>query len=204
MIENLLDVSRLEAGVMEYELKSQNLTPLIQRRRRVRDPAQEKGIYIRCTLPMLRWRRSATATGSSSGGEPGRQRGQVLPAILYRRSPRLERPEAQKFVPSRWHDRILAAIGGDGLVIVEVADRGPGVPDSEKTRIFEKFHQVKRGAKLPGQGAGLGLAICRAIMEAHGGAIWVKDNPDGGSIFRFLIPTGTGGGVTRRRASPVM
>ena len=68
-----------------------------------------------------------------------------------------------------------------------LADSGPGVADAHKERIFEKFHQVKQGKKISGQGVGLGLAICKSIVEAHQGKIWVQDNPAGGSIFFFQL-----------------
>jgi len=68
-----------------------------------------------------------------------------------------------------------------------VTDSGTGVADEHKIRIFEKFHQVKRGKKISGQGVGLGLAICKTIVEAHNGNIWVEDNPGGGSIFSFAL-----------------
>jgi signal transduction histidine kinase len=71
----------------------------------------------------------------------------------------------------------------NGYVLLTVTDSGPGVPDFHKTRVFEKFHQVKQGGKIAGQGVGLGLAICKTIMDAHAGAIWVEDNPNGGSVF---------------------
>jgi two-component system sensor histidine kinase GlrK len=67
-----------------------------------------------------------------------------------------------------------------GRARIEVADSGPGVPDDEKSKIFEKFHQV--GRPMTG-GVGLGLAICREIVDAHQGKIWVEDNPSGGSVF---------------------
>ena len=73
----------------------------------------------------------------------------------------------------------------DGRVIVEVADRGPGLAAGDEIRIFEKFY---RGAAPDSRGAGLGLAICRAILEAHGGRIWAQNRPDGGAIFRFSLP----------------
>src|SRR5262249_11569100 len=70
---------------------------------------------------------------------------------------------------------------------VSVADSGPGVPELHKQKIFEKFHQVKKGRKIAGQGVGLGLAICKTIVEAHHGTIWVEDNPSGGSVFCFTL-----------------
>jgi two-component system sensor histidine kinase KdpD len=73
-----------------------------------------------------------------------------------------------------------------GEVVVEVADRGPGIPAGEETRIFEKFHRsVREGS--PG-GVGLGLAICRAIVTAHGGRIWSRNRDGGGASFCFSLP----------------
>jgi signal transduction histidine kinase len=57
-----------------------------------------------------------------------------------------------------------------------------------KEKIFQKFHQTGNTAKMSGQGVGLGLAIARTIVEAHGGAIWTEDNPGGGSRFVVLLP----------------
>jgi signal transduction histidine kinase len=62
------------------------------------------------------------------------------------------------------------------------------VPDSEKTRIFERFHQGTNGSAHTKGGVGLGLAICKEIVRAHGGRIWVSDAPQGGAVFSFLLP----------------
>lgn len=70
---------------------------------------------------------------------------------------------------------------------VEVGDRGPGIPEGEESRVFEKFF---RGRTDSVRGAGLGLAICRAIVEAHGGSIQALNRPGGGALFRFRIPIG--------------
>jgi signal transduction histidine kinase len=75
----------------------------------------------------------------------------------------------------------------NGEILISVSDSGPGVPEGQKQRIFQKFHQVKLGKKLAGQGVGLGLAICKTIIEAHHGQIWVEDNPNGGSVFSFAL-----------------
>jgi two-component system, OmpR family, sensor histidine kinase KdpD len=71
-------------------------------------------------------------------------------------------------------------------VLVEVADRGPGIPAGLEKRIFEKFSRVREA----GAGVGLGLSICRAAVEAHGGRIWVENRPGGGAAFRFTLPLG--------------
>jgi two-component system sensor histidine kinase KdpD len=70
-------------------------------------------------------------------------------------------------------------------LLVAVADRGPGLPPGEEERIFEKFYQVAPGSA---RGAGLGLTICRSIIEAHGGRIWAANRPEGGAVFTFTIP----------------
>ena len=68
-------------------------------------------------------------------------------------------------------------------VTVELADRGPGIPQGEEEHIFEKF---VRG-RTAGGGVGLGLAICRTIINAHGGSIWAENRPGGGAVFRFTL-----------------
>ncbi|MCU0492790.1 MAG: sensor histidine kinase KdpD [Chloroflexaceae bacterium] len=71
-------------------------------------------------------------------------------------------------------------------VTVEVADRGPGIPHGDEGRIFEKFYRVNEVGS--GRGVGLGLTICKGIVEAHGGQIWAENRPGGGSVFRFTLP----------------
>jgi PAS domain S-box-containing protein len=68
-----------------------------------------------------------------------------------------------------------------------VADRGPGIPAEYRERIFERFFRIK-GGPAPKPGTGLGLPICRGIVEAHGGRLWFEERPGGGSRFRFTIP----------------
>ncbi|OGP69959.1 MAG: hypothetical protein A2Z73_05890 [Deltaproteobacteria bacterium RBG_13_60_28] len=77
----------------------------------------------------------------------------------------------------------------DQELLVAVADRGPGLPAGEEERIFEKFYQVSPGSA---RGAGLGLTICRSIIEAHGGRIWAANRLEGGAVFTFTIPLAEG------------
>src|SRR5262249_44550894 len=74
----------------------------------------------------------------------------------------------------------------DGKAIVEVADRGAGGPGDLRDKSFEKFYRLPREGTAGG--AGLGLAICRGIVEAHGGTIWVDAREGGGAVFRFTLP----------------
>ena len=71
-----------------------------------------------------------------------------------------------------------------GAVVVEVADRGPGLPDEDLSKIFDRFYRSRTQAG----GTGLGLAICRAVVLAHGGAISAASRPGGGTVFTFTIP----------------
>jgi two-component system sensor histidine kinase KdpD len=82
---------------------------------------------------------------------------------------------------------ISAAIEGDWLRF-QVADRGPGLAPGEEQRVFEKFYRGPAGMRQPG--VGLGLAICRGIVEAHGGRIEAANRPGGGAVFTVRLPLG--------------
>lgn len=79
----------------------------------------------------------------------------------------------------------ISARALDGSVVVDVADRGPGIAAGQRERIFDKF---VRGDGRPDGGFGLGLAICRAIAAAHAGSIIATERPGGGTIFRITLP----------------
>ena len=76
---------------------------------------------------------------------------------------------------------------GHRMVMTSVADRGPGIDDFEQSLIFEKFYRG-RDQRLQVQGTGMGLAIAKAIVEAHGGKIGVTSQPGHGSVFYFTLP----------------
>jgi K+-sensing histidine kinase KdpD len=72
-------------------------------------------------------------------------------------------------------------------IVVDVADRGPGVPSGEEEKVFERLYRGDGDRRSAG-GIGLGLTICRAIITAHDGKIWLENRPGGGAVFRFTLP----------------
>jgi two-component system OmpR family sensor kinase len=93
----------------------------------------------------------------------------------------------------------------DGQAVLEVADEGPGVPAQEADRIFERFHRIDRSRARSQGGVGLGLAIVRSVVEAHGGAVVYRPRPGGGSLFRVSLPLAlaarSGDGLTEASSS---
>ena len=99
--------------------------------------------------------------------------------------------------------RVSAWRDGEGIV-VEVADRGPGIPKGQEELVFRKFHRAEAPDRpSPTEGSGLGLTICRGIVSAHGGRIWVEPRPGGGAAFRFTLPiTGVPPSTPREAGDP--
>lgn len=97
---------------------------------------------------------------------------------------------AMRFSPE--HGTVeLEADAVEGWWRLRTADRGPGIPEAEVERIFEALVQSSRTKDGSG-GAGLGLAISRTIMQAHGGRISARNRPGGGSVFEIELPVRTG------------
>ncbi|MBM2810995.1 MAG: histidine kinase [Chloroflexi bacterium] len=92
---------------------------------------------------------------------------------------------AAKYTPARGEIRVSARRNG-GEILVEVADSGPGIPEAALPRLFDPFFRVTGPQSRPG--AGVGLAVARGLVEAHGGRIWVENRPSGGARFSFILP----------------
>ena len=203
LIANLLDLSRMEAGVMEYTFQQHDIVALVRTAMAEFEiPMKERHLLMESDL-----------TGDPLWLEcDGDRIIQVLDNLLgnaIKFSPpsgavrvSLERLTGlPSELPRSIHARLSRSPNVLGYAVVSIGDQGPGIPAAEKAMIFEKFHQVRRGIKQPGQGAGLGLAISNTIVEVHGGAIWVEDNPGGGSLFCILLPCGKGLPEEAHRAS---
>jgi two-component system sensor histidine kinase KdpD len=81
--------------------------------------------------------------------------------------------------------QVVARRAGDAVEL-RVVDHGPGIPDPERERVFDQFYRLK-GGRRP-EGTGMGLAICRGIVQAHGGSLRVETTPGGGASFVLTLP----------------
>ena len=96
---------------------------------------------------------------------------------------------AIKYTPPGSRIEIATARAGN-MAQVRICDTGNGIPDAEKARIFDKFYCGESKIADNRRSLGLGLYLCRAIVEAHGGAIRVEDNVPHGCVFSFTLPLG--------------
>jgi two-component system sensor histidine kinase KdpD len=100
------------------------------------------------------------------------------------------------YTPLQSPVELSARVEGDTMII-SVADRGPGIPLADRTHIFDKFYRVLGQQRQVRTGSGLGLAVCKGLVEAHGGSIWMENRADGGSVFRFTLPIGKTEGIEK-------
>ena len=94
----------------------------------------------------------------------------------------------------------MSASVADAKMLISVADRGPGIPPADIERIFDKFYRVTRGQRdtTRTMGTGLGLAVCRGLVEAHGGHIWAENRPD-----LRLMESAVAGGVEESESTTI-
>lgn len=171
LISDLLDVSTIESGRLSVEPMPQRVEPILREALEMCRPvATEKGIGCCSTI---------------EDGTPGvlvdsERIQQVLANLLG---------NAIKFTPDGGEIQVrVSGIGGE--VQFMVADTGQGVPAEHLDSIFELYWQGHRGRQM---GAGLGLAIAKAIVDAHGGRVWAESELGRGSAFYFTVPAAAPG-----------
>src|SRR4029079_10461852 len=84
--------------------------------------------------------------------------------------------------------RLRSVDGKAAGAAIEISDQGPGIPPEHRERIFERFYRIDKARSRDLGGAGLGLAIAKWAIDVHGGSIGVEDRPEGGSMFRVVLP----------------
>jgi GAF domain-containing protein len=172
LINDILDLSKIEAGRMELELTEFDLpTALDNALMLVRERAQRRSLTLHKDVD--------AGVGQIQGDE--RKIRQVVLNLLS---------NAIKFTPEGGRIE-LAAVPKDGCVEISVSDTGVGIALEDHEKVFEEFRQVGTADKKA-EGTGLGLTLCRKFTELHGGKIWVKSQLGAGSTFTFTIPVHRG------------
>jgi signal transduction histidine kinase len=170
MVEDLLDAARLEAGSFQLDLSDGDLgARLLEFGDSMKPVAAEAG--IRLTV--------AVSDAPLIARMDGERIDRVVSNLVS---------NALKFTPAGGEVRIRAARDGD-VIRCEVADTGEGIAPDDLPRLFERFSRLESGRKKKGS-TGLGLSICKAIVEAHGGTIGVESELGKGSTFWFTLPQG--------------
>jgi signal transduction histidine kinase/HAMP domain-containing protein len=168
LINDILDLSKIEAGRMELEATDFDLPSAIDNALiLVRERASRRGITLGRTLD--------ERLGMLRGDE--RKVKQVLLNLLS---------NALKFTPEGGRIDVSARLQ-DGAAEMSVTDTGVGIAPEDQEAVFEEFRQVGTADKKV-EGTGLGLALSRKFIELHGGRIWVKSAVGGGSTFTFTLP----------------
>jgi len=171
LIDDLFELSRLEAGDIQWSMQQVALDELVAETVEAMQPhADQKRVAVR-----------AEVSGSVA---PARANPEKLQRVLLNLI-----QNAIRHTPADGSVTV-AAVSNGATVEVEVADTGEGVAPEERDRVFEPFFRGGAGVSRTGEGTGLGLAICRAIVEAHGGKIWLADSPTGTRV-RFSLPSAT-------------
>jgi signal transduction histidine kinase len=168
LIDDLFELSRLEAGEIAWSIEQVRLDELVgETVEAMRVQADARHVNVRTELP-----------GDLS---PARADPEKLQRVLFNLI-----QNAIRHTPADGSVVVRAAPAGDAVEI-EVADTGSGISADDRDRIFEPFFRGGEQAARSSDGAGLGLAISRAIVEAHGGRIWLEEAPAGTRV-RFSIP----------------
>lgn len=165
LVANLLDMTRLQSGALEVRKQWQPIEEVI-------------GAALARVARQLKDHPVSTHVSAELPFAP-------LDDLLIQQVLVNLLENAIRYTPSGTPIEISARLE-DNSIVVEVADRGPGLPPGDPNRLFEKFY---RGGDSKGRaGAGLGLAICRGIVQLHGGKIQAENRAGGGALFRFCLP----------------
>ena len=169
LIENLLDASRLQAGALKLNVGAVDFDEMaaeLAKEYRTQSDAHTFAVNFSENFPLVR-------------GDEERLR-QVLTNLLS---------NAIKYSP----DGGVITIGGRAepeRVVISVSDEGKGLPPEELTKVFDRFYRADTTATRRAKGAGLGLYLAKAVVEAHGGQIWASSEPGKGATFYFSVPRG--------------
>jgi two-component system sensor histidine kinase KdpD len=167
LIDHLLDLSRLEAGMLPVSLEPHSLNEIMEDalpQFHILTSGQTLTMHLPANLPPVYVDAKRIA--------------QVLVNLVR---------NASTYAPEGTEISFSASVRG-GFVQINVNDQGPGIPPADHKRVFKAFRRGVNVENGSAQGAGLGLAICKGLVEAHGGRIWIKKKTTPGATISFTIP----------------
>ena len=167
LVDNLLDAASLEAGVLTLQPEPIRLERIAER-----VLAQRRLLAGGCSLELQT--------------EPGLPLAEADPLRVEQIIANLV-DNAIKYSPEGGSVRIRVGASDDVMLFVSVSDHGLGIKPDDAARLFERFYRVESTGRSI-KGVGLGLFICRSLVESHGGRIWVESQPGRGSTFVFTLP----------------
>jgi len=179
LIDNVLDFSRIESGAKEYRFAEASLEDVVA--------AAVETFRVRSRKAGFRFALEMPPTRLPPVQMDADAIGQVLHNLL---------DNAVKY-SGEARDIAVTVGRDDGNAVCTVRDSGPGIPASEQTRVFERFHRVGTGLVHDVKGSGLGLAIVQHVVEAHGGEVRIESEPGRGTAVRFELPLADGSGECR-------
>jgi signal transduction histidine kinase len=168
LINDVLDLSKIEAGQLVLELTDYSVEDIAQTVRSTLEPlASDKKLAFKVAItPKL-----------PAGYGDGRRLAQVLINLVG---------NAIKFTDAG--EVVITAGANNGSFLLSVRDTGPGISATDQAKLFQEFQQADNAITRKKGGTGLGLAISKRIIEMHGGKIWVESQPGQGSTFAFTLP----------------
>ena len=185
LINDILDIEKIESGKMEFDLRRMQVAPLVQRTvSAMTGFADKHGVTIHTTLPP--WPQCVV-------GDPDKLE-QLLTNLLS---------NAVKHAPEGSEVEVFSTHEA-GMVRIEVRDRGDGVPEEFRGRIFGKFAMADASDSRVKGGTGLGLAIAREIARRHGGEVGFDDRAGGGTVFHFDLPMVKNAGQEKSAPDPAL
>lgn len=169
LVGDLLELTRAQAGRITLQRQSCDLRGLVQRAARAIEPlAQQRGQRLELLLPVRAVRLAVDVERLE----------RVVVNLLS---------NAQKFGAPNGTIRV-GLERRRGEVRLTVSDDGPGIPEADQRRVFERFYRMDAEVRRQTQGSGLGLAIAQALVALHGGRIWVESAPGAGATFVVALP----------------
>jgi two-component system, OmpR family, sensor histidine kinase KdpD len=167
LVRNLLEMARIEAGELKPSKHWQSVSEIVD------------NVLERCAASIRNHRVSVALDEHTPVVKlDSRLVAEALTNLVE---------NAAKYSPADSAIILRARVAGDELII-SVTDHGPGIAPDEMGRIFDKFYRGRTPARRVSEGTGMGLAIARGIVEAHGGRIWVESAPAQGATFTIAIP----------------